>query len=74
MALLQMSLDKYAIFCAPALHFADTMSDFAAAAEFYIIQRDSTDAQCSYGSVYRRRNRLRMSDDDAFSVMNVLDD
>ena len=41
-------LEKYAIFCAPALHFADTMSDFAAVAEFGLIKNNWTYQQCSY--------------------------
>ena len=34
------ALDAYGIYCGPALHFTDTMTDFAAAAEFYLISEE----------------------------------
>lgn len=48
MEVVKMSADKYVIFCAPALHFTDTMTDFAAAAEFWLISRSSGRADCGY--------------------------
>ncbi len=43
-----MGIVKYSVFCAPALHFTDTMTDFAAAAEFWLVSKASSPADCGY--------------------------
>ena len=35
-----------AIYCSPFLHLADAVTDYAAIFEFYLIQRDSSPAEC----------------------------
>ena len=41
-------IERMNIFCSPALHFTDTMTDFAAVAEFWIIASHSTQSDCGF--------------------------